>query len=183
MEDNRAYACAYRFVSARCLLLQFAATTIRVICSALQVCTACFSSSSRTFNPKVAGSNPARPWRFAGKLRTTRPSAWTDARTSARTRSPAAARRVQDVFRLLQLASACPRGFQSPGRWQSRSRSYDRVARPVAPSVGFPPLPLNGRRSSQGLLIPSGRKSHARAKPKRAVPRVPPFGNSPQLLG
>jgi hypothetical protein len=61
MEDNRAYACAYRLVSATCNLLQFAATTIRLICSALQFRTACFSSSSRTFNPKVAGSSPARP--------------------------------------------------------------------------------------------------------------------------
>jgi hypothetical protein len=61
VEDNCAYACAYRFVSARCLLLQFAGTTIRVICSALQFRAACFNSSSGTFDPKVAGSNPARP--------------------------------------------------------------------------------------------------------------------------
>jgi hypothetical protein len=60
------------------------------------------------------------PKRFAGTLRTTRPSARTDTRTSPRTRGPASALHLQDVLRLLQLASACPRGLQS-----HRSRADD----------------------------------------------------------
>jgi hypothetical protein len=106
MEDNRAYACAYRFVSARCLLLQFAATTIRVICSALQCRTACFSSSSRTFNPKVAGSNPARPMRFAGILSTDRRAARTYVCTRTRPGETIRARSPAASCGVLQFGSA-----------------------------------------------------------------------------
>jgi hypothetical protein len=48
-------------VSALCSSLQFVATTNRSICSTFQFCLVGCSSSNRTFNPEVAGSNPARP--------------------------------------------------------------------------------------------------------------------------
>src|SRR6266511_3638613 len=60
--------CAYRLVSVRCVLLQFVAMPIGVSCSPFRFDAVRFSSSSRTFNPKVAGSIPARPTSFAGIL-------------------------------------------------------------------------------------------------------------------
>jgi hypothetical protein len=59
--DKCAYGCAYRLVSATCSLLQFVAETIPARCSMYPFQAARFSPSSRTFNPKVAGSIPARP--------------------------------------------------------------------------------------------------------------------------
>jgi hypothetical protein len=47
--------------------LQFAATTIRAICRLFQLLAFGRSFFGRTFNPKVAGSIPARPIGFAGK--------------------------------------------------------------------------------------------------------------------
>src|SRR6266511_1523468 len=55
--------CAYRLVSVRCVLLQFVAMPIGVSCSPFRFDAVRCSSSSRTFNPEVAGSNPARPIR------------------------------------------------------------------------------------------------------------------------
>jgi len=57
--------CAYRFVSAGCVSLQFVSTTSVAICSVFQCRAVRFSSSTRTLNPQVAGSNPARPMRKA----------------------------------------------------------------------------------------------------------------------
>ena len=59
--------CAYRLVSAGRLLLQFVATMTSSICSTFQSRAARCSLSSRTFNPKVAGSIPARPIDLQGK--------------------------------------------------------------------------------------------------------------------
>jgi hypothetical protein len=59
--DKCAYGCAYRFVSASFILLHFVATIVRGSCSTFRCLPACCSSLSRTFNPKVAGSIPARP--------------------------------------------------------------------------------------------------------------------------
>jgi hypothetical protein len=42
-------------------LSQFVAATNCLVCSLLRSCAAGFSLTSRTFNPKVAGSIPARP--------------------------------------------------------------------------------------------------------------------------
>jgi hypothetical protein len=53
--------CAYRLVSGGGSWLQFVATMNGAICSKFQLRAARRSSSSRTFNPKAAGSNPARP--------------------------------------------------------------------------------------------------------------------------
>jgi hypothetical protein len=64
--------CAYRLVSARCSSLQFVATMIRAICSAFQFAAACCSLSSGTFNPKVAGSIPARPMANSLQIPTSR---------------------------------------------------------------------------------------------------------------
>jgi hypothetical protein len=61
LDEARAYACAYRIVSAGCLAFQFAAATNREICSLFRLFAADFSLFDRTLNPKVAGSNPARP--------------------------------------------------------------------------------------------------------------------------
>jgi hypothetical protein len=59
--DKCAYRSAYRFVSIRCNTLQFVATSIGTSCSTFQFRSVRCSLLSRTFNPKVAGSIPARP--------------------------------------------------------------------------------------------------------------------------
>jgi hypothetical protein len=59
--------CAYRLVSARCVLLQFVATMNGAICSTFQSLAVRCSLSSGTFNPEVAGSSPARPVGLQGK--------------------------------------------------------------------------------------------------------------------
>jgi hypothetical protein len=123
MEDSRAYACAYRFVSARCLLLQLAATTIPLICSALQFRTACFSSSSRTFNPKVAGSNPARPMGFAGILSTDCRAERTCVRTRTRPRGDVPRRFPPAARHGLQFVSA-------------RLGLFKGILRPIARAAG-----------------------------------------------
>ena len=51
----------YGLVSAPCSSLLLVATSHCRRCSHFQVGTVCWSDSSRTFNPKVAGSIPARP--------------------------------------------------------------------------------------------------------------------------
>jgi hypothetical protein len=61
MDSRCAYKCAYRLVSIRCFLFQFVATLIGRIYSSFQLRAARFSLSGRTFNPKDAGSIPARP--------------------------------------------------------------------------------------------------------------------------
>jgi hypothetical protein len=48
--------------------LQFAATITRAICRLFQLLALGRSFFGRTFNPKVAGSIPARPIRFTGIL-------------------------------------------------------------------------------------------------------------------
>jgi hypothetical protein len=53
--------CGYRLVSVNCALLQLAATIVCGSCSRFQPRALCCSSLSRTFDPKVAGSIPARP--------------------------------------------------------------------------------------------------------------------------
>jgi hypothetical protein len=64
--------CAYRLVSAGCSSLQLVATMIRPICSLFQfVATGC-SLLSGTFNPEVAGSNPARPMTNSLQIATSR---------------------------------------------------------------------------------------------------------------
>jgi hypothetical protein len=67
-EEVRAYGCTHRLVSAGRNLTLLAATTLGPICSTFQAHAGRCSSTAWTFNPKVAGSNPARPMRFAGKL-------------------------------------------------------------------------------------------------------------------
>src|SRR5204862_3940939 len=61
--DDCAYGCAYRLVSVTCILLQLLAESIRVRCGTFPTYAVGCGSSSRTFNPKVAGSIPARPLR------------------------------------------------------------------------------------------------------------------------
>src|SRR6266540_3321099 len=62
-DSSCAYTCAYRLISARCVLLQFVAAKLRPICSTFQLLAVRCSLCGRTFNPKVAGSIPARPIR------------------------------------------------------------------------------------------------------------------------
>jgi hypothetical protein len=59
--DACAYECAYRLVSADRFSPQFVATTNWPICSIFRLGANDFTLFGRTFNPKVAGSNPARP--------------------------------------------------------------------------------------------------------------------------
>jgi len=64
----RVQACLHR-----CVLLQFVAVRIGRICSTFRLLAARCSLSTRTFNPEVAGSSPARPIRFlaiCGQVRT-----------------------------------------------------------------------------------------------------------------
>jgi hypothetical protein len=61
-----AYGCAYRLVSRGGHSLLFVATSRRLICRHFPRTSACCGLFGRTFNPKVAGSSPARPIRFAG---------------------------------------------------------------------------------------------------------------------
>ena len=60
-DDAWEYECEYGFVSVACISLQFAAASARGSCSQFQSSAAWHSRSGRTFNPKVAGSNTARP--------------------------------------------------------------------------------------------------------------------------
>jgi hypothetical protein len=55
------YECAYSLVSGYCASFQMVATYKRLICSTFPLTAAGRSSFARTFNPKVAGSIPARP--------------------------------------------------------------------------------------------------------------------------
>jgi hypothetical protein len=64
--DKCAYGCAYRLVSARCYSPHLVAASRRLVRRHFQFAAARCSSFGRTFNPKVAGSIPARPTRFAG---------------------------------------------------------------------------------------------------------------------
>jgi hypothetical protein len=79
--DYCAYGCAYRLVSGGRLLPQFVATTNWPICRIFRLGAIDFSLFGRTFNPKVAGSTPARPMRFAGILPHDRGGARADVRT------------------------------------------------------------------------------------------------------
>ena len=58
---GRVYGCAYRSVSNRCLSPQLASVTTCSICSGFHCVAVGCGSFARTFNPKVAGSIPARP--------------------------------------------------------------------------------------------------------------------------
>jgi hypothetical protein len=75
--DGWAYEWAYRLVSRACLSSQFVAVSNRAICSIFPQGAAAFSLFSRTFNPKVGGSNPprARTHSRAARARTTTSSA------------------------------------------------------------------------------------------------------------
>jgi hypothetical protein len=64
--DACAYECAYRLVSADRFSPQFVATTNWPICSIFRLGANDFTLFGRTFNPKVAGSNPARPIATSG---------------------------------------------------------------------------------------------------------------------
>jgi hypothetical protein len=59
--DTCAYGCAYRLVSVTCIWLQLVANAIPTRCSTFPCVSVRCSLLSRTFNPKVAGSSPARP--------------------------------------------------------------------------------------------------------------------------
>ena len=60
-DDRREYEWEYGLVSATCSSLQFASASTRSRCRQFQLRTVCCRGSARTFNPKVAGSKPARP--------------------------------------------------------------------------------------------------------------------------
>ena len=62
------YRCAYRLASATRSSLQLRAAVIRSFCSFFQFIGTEGSLFRWTFNPKIAGSRPARPIRFAGIL-------------------------------------------------------------------------------------------------------------------
>jgi hypothetical protein len=62
-DDGREYEWEYGLVSATCSSLQSASASTRGRCRQFQLRTVCCSGSSRTFNPKVTGSNPVRPIR------------------------------------------------------------------------------------------------------------------------
>ena len=60
-DDGREYEWEYGLVSTTCSSLQFASASTRSRCRQFQLRTVCCRGSARTFNPKVAGSIPARP--------------------------------------------------------------------------------------------------------------------------
>ena len=75
-DDGREYEGEYGLVSAICSSLQFASASTRGRCRQFQLSTACRIGSGGTFNPKVAGSNPARPIfaRWLSRSRSTMPA-------------------------------------------------------------------------------------------------------------
>jgi hypothetical protein len=82
--DGRAYDCAYRLASRGRISPQFVAAMSSPICSIFQPGAATCNLYGRTFNPKAAGSNPARPMRFAGILSIDSRGARTCVRTRTR---------------------------------------------------------------------------------------------------
>jgi hypothetical protein len=95
-DDNTCeYRCAYGRVSERYGSLHLVAVIIPPGCKCLQSDVACCSHSRRTFNPKVAGSTPARPILTRACTRS-RESRGTDSPSSRETRDvPAEERKSQ----------------------------------------------------------------------------------------
>jgi hypothetical protein len=60
-DDEREYEWEYGLASMTCSSLQLASASTRYRCRQFQLRAVCCRGSARTFNPKVAGSNPARP--------------------------------------------------------------------------------------------------------------------------
>src|SRR5262249_35717926 len=60
-DDSCAYGCAYRVVSDQLSSLHLLADTNRPSCRMFQLAATRYLLPGWTFNPKVAGSNPARP--------------------------------------------------------------------------------------------------------------------------
>jgi len=132
----------------------------REICSAFQFSAVRFSLLTRTFNLKVAGSNPARPIELPPICRALRLVSLTSEPARVRMRVKIRLRLVAASLRSLRLVAACSRGFLIPNPR-------------VTQQHGDPPAgPMRRSRKSLGAKkVPRGFKSLPLRSTKRGAAR------------